>query len=185
MTATTDEVGVDPLDLADVFGRYGADLLRYCARRVGPDHAEDVVAATFLAAVAHSDRFDPTRASPLPWLYGIATNLLRRHGRDEVLAYRALARARAKAEPRDEAETDRAVARIDSAAARQRLARALSRLPKRQRDVLLLYALADLDYAGIAEALDIPLGTVQSALHRARAKVRAALGADPLTGDDS
>jgi DNA-directed RNA polymerase specialized sigma24 family protein len=43
--------------------------------------------------------------------------------------------------------------------------------------VLLLHAVAELEYAEIAAALGIPLGTVRSALHRARAKVRAALEA--------
>jgi DNA-directed RNA polymerase specialized sigma24 family protein len=41
--------------------------------------------------------------------------------------------------------------------------------------VLMLFAVAELEYAEIAAALGIPLGSVQSSLHRARAKVRAAL----------
>ena len=48
-------------------------------------------------------------------------------------------------------------------------------LPRRQRDVLLLYAVAELEYGEIAQALGIPLGSVRSALHRARTKVRATL----------
>jgi RNA polymerase sigma-70 factor (ECF subfamily) len=39
----------------------------------------------------------------------------------------------------------------------------------------MLYAVAELEYAEIADALRIPLGSVQSSLHRARVKVRAAL----------
>jgi len=84
---------VDPADLGGLFDRHGAELLRYCARRVGPDHAEDVVAETFLTAHANFRSYDPSRSGPLPWLYGIATNLLRRHGREEVQALRAFARA--------------------------------------------------------------------------------------------
>src|SRR5262245_56851255 len=100
----------DPMDLAAIFDRYGRELLRYCARRVGPDQAEDVVASTFLAAHAQADRYDPSRADPLPWLYGIATNLLHRHGRDEVIAYRALARAYSRSErDANDSEPDRAV----------------------------------------------------------------------------
>lgn len=147
-------VGDDPADLAGMFARYGRRLLVYCACRVEPDAAEDVVAETFLVAYARRHRYDHDRPSALPWLYGIATNLVRRHRRTEARAYRAYARA-----------------------ARQRLAAALTRLPRRQRDVLLLYAVAQLEYAEIAEALDIPLGSVRSSLHRARAKLRAGLGA--------
>ncbi|WP_173041785.1 RNA polymerase sigma factor [Phytohabitans flavus] len=57
----------------------------------------------------------------------------------------------------------------------ERLSAVLAKLPRRQRDVLMLYAVAELEYAEIAAALQIPLGSVQSALHRARTKVRAAL----------
>lgn len=170
----------DHVDLATLFDRYGADLLRYCARRVGPDHAEDVVAETFLTAHAHRYRFDPQRGGAAAWLFGIATNLLRRHGRDEVRAYRALARAYGRAIHQAGEEADRADERIDAYRARRRLAEALASLPRRQRDVLMLYAVAELEYAEIATALALPIGTVQSALHRARAKVRAALATNSI-----
>jgi RNA polymerase sigma-70 factor (ECF subfamily) len=41
-------------------------------------------------------------------------------------------------------------------------------MPPRERDALLLYALADLSYDEIACALDVPVGTVGTWLHRAR-----------------
>jgi RNA polymerase sigma-70 factor (ECF subfamily) len=168
-------VGDDPADLAGMFARYGRRLLVYCACRVGPDAAEDVVAETFLVAYARRHRYDQDRPSALPWLYGIATNLVRRHRRTEARAYRAYARAAVTGV--DDVLADRVASRADAWAARQRLAAALTRLPRRQRDVLLLYAVAQLEYAEIAEALDIPLGSVRSSLHRARAKLRAGLGA--------
>jgi RNA polymerase sigma-70 factor (ECF subfamily) len=165
---------VDPADLAGLFDRHGAELLRYCARRVGPDHAEDVVAETFLTAHANFRSYDPSRSGPLPWLYGIATNLLRRHGREEVQALRAFARAGREAQ-RGSEDWDRAAERVDAYRARHRLAKALASLSRKQRDVLLLFAVAQLEYEEIAVALGIPVGTVRSTLHRARAKVRVAL----------
>jgi RNA polymerase sigma factor (sigma-70 family) len=172
-----------PNDLADLFQRYGPELLRYCLRRVGPDHAEDVVAETFLTAYSVRHRYDASRSrSVLPWLYGIATNLLRRHRRAEIRAYRAAARAgTAAAATSDEPDVlaQRAAERVDAGNVRGRLAVVLAGLPRRQRDVLLLHAVAELEYAEIAVALDIPVGTVRSALHRARTKVRAALLVDP------
>jgi RNA polymerase sigma factor (sigma-70 family) len=162
------------IDLAGLFDRYARQLLAYCARRVGPDVAEDIVAETFLAAQAGAHRFDPDRAQPLLWLYGIATNLIRRHWRAEVRAYRAMARAQL-VEQVDDGMAQRAAERSDAAAARRRLAAALSGLPRRQRDVLLLFAVAELEYAEVAVVLGIPVGSVRSALHRARTKVRAAL----------
>ena len=169
MTMTT-ATEADPADLAGMFDRYARELLRYCSRRVGEHVAEDVVAETFLVAYERRDRYDVSRGGMLPWLYGIATNLLRRHRRLEVRALKALA----EAGPADE---ERAAERVDAQRTVRRLAAVLASLPRRQRDVLLLHAVAELEYAEIAAALGIPLGTVRSALHRARTKVRAALEA--------
>lgn len=172
MTTPTTPAAIDPADLAGVFDRYARDLLRYCTRRVGEHVAEDVVAETFLVAYEQRDRYDASRGGVLPWLYGIATNLLRRHRRTEVSALRALARA---STPVAEGPAQRASDRVDAQRAVARLSAVLAKLPRRQRDVLMLYAVAELEYTEIAAALRIPLGSVQSSLHRARAKVRAAL----------
>ncbi|MGH2888285.1 MAG: sigma factor-like helix-turn-helix DNA-binding protein, partial [Solirubrobacteraceae bacterium] len=55
---------------------------------------------------------------------------------------------------------------------------ALQGLPAADRDALLLLAWADLDYQQISRALDIPLGTVRSRIHRARQRVRDYLEAN-------
>ncbi len=179
----------DSLALADALGgvagwydMHARALLGFCARRVGLETAEDVVAATFLTAFERRLDFDPSRSEVLPWLYGIAVNHLRRHRRDEIRAYRALARAGVDplfnaagiVDSHDQRAGERADARVRSRA----VAAVLASVPRRQRDVLLLAAVAELDYAEIAAALNIPIGTVRSALHRARRKLRAALGAE-------
>ncbi len=154
-----------------MFQRHARDLLRYATQRVGEQVAEDIVAQTFLIAYEQHDRYDPGKGELLPWLYGICTNLLRRHHREEMRKLRALSRLRvdnADGPTADAVDAQRAVARI---------AGVLARMPRRQREVLLLFAIGQLEYAEIAAALRIPLGSVQSALHRARAKVRHALGA--------
>jgi RNA polymerase sigma factor (sigma-70 family) len=163
---------VDPADLAGMFDRYARNLLRYCTRRVGEQVAEDVVAETFLVAYEQRHRYDQDRGAVLPWLYGIATNLLRRHRRTEIRALRALGHIELATA---EGPGWRSDERVDAQRTVARLSAVLAGLPRRQRDVLLLYAVAELEYAEIAAALDIPLGSVQSALHRARTKVRAAL----------
>jgi RNA polymerase sigma factor (sigma-70 family) len=164
-------------DLGALFEQHVRALLRYCACRVGPDAAEDVVAETFLIAHAGRHRYDPALASPLTWLYGIATNVARRQRRTESRLLATYVRA-ATVDFVGEF-TDDATARTDARSAGAPIARALARLPRRQRDVLLLFAVAELQYAEIAAALDIPIGSVQSSLHRARAKLRAALAAGP------
>lgn len=169
-------------DLAGLFERYGRPLHRYCASRVGQTAAEDVVADTFLVAHEQWHRYDPSAGSASSWLFGIATNLLRRHRRAEVRALRALART--GVDPMvEEGPAERAAARADATALTRRIASALASLPRRQREVLLLFAVAELEYAEIATALDIPIGTVRSALHRARSKVHAALAAPTSPGE--
>lgn len=74
---------------------------------------------------------------------------------------------------------------MSRAAAQGPLAGALAALPAGDRHVLLLVAWADLTYQEVAEALDIPVGTVRSRLNRARRKVRSVLGADPAFVNDA
>lgn len=54
------------------------------------------------------------------------------------------------------------------------IAQELSRLPRAQRDVLVLVALEDVTYEEAAEILDVPVGTVRSRLSRAREALRLA-----------
>ena len=62
-----------------------------------------------------------------------------------------------------------------------RLAGALAAMRPRERDALLLYALADLSYEEIAVALAVPLGTVRTWLHRARETARSELSRDEMS----
>jgi RNA polymerase sigma-70 factor (ECF subfamily) len=57
----------------------------------------------------------------------------------------------------------------------ERLHRALDTLPRPQREAFELYERTGLDYAGVADRLGLPIGTVRSRLHRARATIEAAL----------
>jgi len=74
--------------------------------------------------------------------------------------------------------------RLDALNMRPELAGALAGLPKEELETLLLYAWAELSYAEIAEALAVPLGTVRSRLHRARARIREPLAAIVAIGSN-
>jgi RNA polymerase sigma factor (sigma-70 family) len=109
---------------------------RFLARRVGSALADDLAAETFAVAFRRRASFDPSLGEVRGWLFGIATNLLRAHWREEqhLLALEA----RIVSEPgRPPSESD------DEVLARwvaPRLARALGLLSQNQRDVLLLHA---------------------------------------------
>jgi RNA polymerase sigma factor (sigma-70 family) len=156
-----------------IFEQHATTIYRYLRRRVGAALAEDLAAETFARAFRARGRFD-RGGSALPWLYGIAANLLRMHRRAEVRRLRAKARVAGFAlEPPPGADSDR---RVDAAALRPALAEALACLPHGQREVLLLHAWAELSHEEIAAALEISAGTVRSRLHRARASVAERLG---------
>jgi RNA polymerase sigma factor (sigma-70 family) len=155
----------EPEAFAALFTRHAATIQRYVTRRLGPDAADDVVAETFLLAFRQRETYDPARANALPWLYGIATNLIGRHRRDEIRLYRALART--GADPVTAPFTDHVDDAIAASMAGRRRAAALARLPAGYRDPLLLVAWGDLSYEETALALAIPKGTVRSQDHRA------------------
>ncbi|MDG4802187.1 RNA polymerase sigma factor [Micromonospora sp. WMMD980] len=161
----------EPERFAPLFDRHAAAVHRYLARRIGQP-ADDLLAETFLVAFRQRAGYRPD-VGVRPWLFGIATNLLRRHLRSEERRYRALARL-AAAEPTPPVEEE-AIDRLDARALRRDLASALAALHRRDRDVLLLTAWAGLSYEQIAAVLDVPVGTVRSRLHRARRLTRLAL----------
>jgi RNA polymerase sigma factor (sigma-70 family) len=147
---------------------------RYLHRRLGRDAADDLAAATFAIAYEAWSRFDPLRP-PRPWLYGIATNLLRRHYRDEERKLRAYART--GVDRVGGIHEDDVVLRLDADTQKRALAAALAELRHDEREVLLLHAWAELSDAEIAAALSLPLGTVKSRLHRTRERVRTRIAA--------
>lgn len=168
----------EPEAFAALFDRHADAVHRYAARRLGGEVADDLVAETFTTAFQQRHRYDPARgagADARPWLFGIATNLVGRHRRAEARRFKAMARVPALAD-HDEPLADRAADRVVARAVRRELAAALAALPARHRDVLLLVAWGDLGYGEAAQALGIPVGTVRSRLHRARGKLREALG---------
>ena len=163
----------EPARFGEIFERHYDAIYAYLARRVGPDSGAELAAETFSRAFALRQRFRPEPIpNARPWLFGIATNLLRHHRRNEVRKLRAYARTGVDPALDEAPDAER---RADASAASRELARALAALRPDERDVLLLFSWADLSYSEIADALGVELGTVRSRLSRARARVRELL----------
>jgi RNA polymerase sigma factor (sigma-70 family) len=164
------------LDEPEAFGliydRHAATVLRFLGRRAGAEVAEGLIGELFRIAFERRKTFDASRATALPWLYGIGSNLLLKHRRGEGRRLRASARMAAA----DEATDRRASAgALDARVLFPRVADAIEALPDGEREALLLFAWEDLSYQSVAEALELPIGTVRSRLNRARARLRELL----------
>lgn len=160
-----------------LFERHGRRIYNYCFRRTADwALAEDLTSATFfLAWRAHgSTRLEAESA--LPWLYGIATNVLRNQRRSSRRRRDALARL--TNEPLQEPDfAEQAVTRIDDEREMRRLLELFSKLPRREQDVIALCDWSGLSYDDAAEALRVPIGTVRSRLSRGRRRLRELAGA--------
>src|SRR6202050_4073356 len=154
---TTDDATViaaslnKPDGFASLFDRHAPHIHRYLARRVGRQAADDLVAETFLVAFGKLGAYDPGFRDARPWLYGIATNLVGRHRREEVRQFR-LSQA-AGPDPVQSDYSERAVVNLTAQSVRAVLADALAGLAEPDRDVLLLIAWEQLSYEEVARAL--------------------------------
>jgi len=166
----------DPEAFTELFARHWDSLYRFCQKRAG-SAGEDIAAEAFRVAFDRRKRYDARYTDARPWLFGIATNLLRDHFRSARSEERKLGLSAALDGPsRGDADPDG----LERQELGPDLASALDGIPAADRDALLLLAWADFDYEQIAAALDIPVGTVRSRIHRARQRVRAYLD----TSDD-
>lgn len=167
-----------PFVFGELYDKHASAIYRYAARRAGTYAADDVLSETFLVAFERRETFEDDRDDARPWLFGIATNLLRRHHRAEAKTLRLLARAA----PREELPEvfGRIADQVDAQAVVGRIAKKLKSMAAIDRETILLYAWADLTYEGIAQSMGVPVGTVRSRMNRARKVLKNELGLSPL-----
>lgn len=114
------------------------------------------------------------------WLFGIAINVVRTHrgkrSRLRRLFWSPPALADVELDPVDRASVDDGIEA--PLAMREVIDRALSTLPEDMREAVVLRDVQGLEYREIAEALGVPLGTVESRIFRARQRLRPLL--EPL-----
>lgn len=165
---------------AEIFDRHVSPIHGYLARRTGSERADALVGEVFRVAFETRHRYDLDRPSALPWLYGISSNVLRQARRTDRRQDRAATKL-ASFRPVDAAPSDA----IDDLLRQERLNEVIDvvmSLPGADRETVLLYAWEELTYEQVAEALDIPLGTVRSRLSRARTRIREQLAASGQEG---
>jgi RNA polymerase sigma factor (sigma-70 family) len=153
-----------------LFERHGRAVYNFCFRRTANwAAAEDLTSIVFLEAWRRRSEVRLEDGRALPWLLGVATNVLRNRWRSERRHRAALARLPLE---RGADFADDADGRLDDERRMRTTLRAVAKLPRREQEVLALCAWGGLSYEDAALALRLPVGTVRSRLSRARARLR-------------
>jgi RNA polymerase sigma factor (sigma-70 family) len=170
----------EPEVFEDIYRRHADAVYRFAMGRVGPVEAQDVVADTFVRAFGLRHRYRDDRPHALPWLFGVAANVMRERNRRILRATRAHRRL-AGQRAIEVASFDEIAARVDAESNGASLHAVLAMLSDDDYRTLMLVWVAGLTYAETAEVLDIPIGTVRSRLSRIRTRLREQLEADRPT----
>jgi RNA polymerase sigma-70 factor, ECF subfamily len=169
--------------LETLLGRHYERVYAVCRRLVGNDaDAADAAQDTMIAVVRGLHRFDG-RSAFATWAYRIATNA----SLDELRRRRRRPMVSSESGVAADVDDPAALGALDTVDQRLQLDRALEQLPPDFRTAVVLRDVADLDYAEIAAALDLPIGTVKSRIARGRAALATILGrwdGNPAPGDE-
>ncbi len=143
----------DPAAFAELYSRHARTIDRYVRSRVDAGAASELVAETFAQAALSLRRFrDDKQGSALPWLYGIAGNLVRTYHERRRVETRARERLGIPARSY-ELDLDESHARMDAERLASSLGQALDGLPQSQRRALERRVIDDLPFAEVALAL--------------------------------
>ena len=162
-----------PAKFTDLVATYHSGLLRFLRGMLRNEHdAEEVTQEAFLAAYRNLNQFEG-RSSFATWLRRIAYNLAVDRQRNQRVARTYLAQTRPPEHSTDSHDNPARMA-IEHET-RACVWTGLQKLAIGQRNILLMREMQGLDYAEIAQVLDVPVGTVRSRLHRARCELKEIL----------
>lgn len=160
----------DKARFAELFLFFAPRLKAFFIRlAVPPGAAEDLAQEVMLTVWRKAGYFDPARASAATWIFTIARNLridLKRREQKPALTEDDLDYV-------DEPDPGEQTLTLER---EQRVRAALAELPGEQADVIRLSFFEDRPHAEIANALDIPLGTVKSRIRLAMNRLRSLVG---------
>ena len=168
---------------AMIYDSHASEVLAFLRRRcVDSAEAEDCFSIVFLEAWRTHARATPVEGSLRPWLYGIATNVLRNASRARRRQSAALARYHAM--NGDSADADHAEAVVTALAARGSgpiIRQALAQLSTREREVADLVLVEGLTVRAAASALGIAEPLAKSRLAEARKRLQRLLRTSELS----
>jgi len=154
--------------------RHQGALLRFLIRFLGNRAvADDVFQETFIKVHVSAATFDTSRRFK-PWLFTIAANTARDYRRKEArrptVGYSAPISSGGESRPFVDLmaiDLPGPEARLDADEQSDRVQGVIDTMPSHLREILLMSYFQKMSYAQVADALEIPLGTVKSRLHSA------------------
>ena len=150
----------------EIYRRHHGPVYRYALRMSGSaETAEDAVQEAFLTLLERPERYDAALGPLGGWLLGVARKKVLKSGAPTVELEGGDAAA----------EGESALDAMTREEAREAVREAVAALPEVYREVVLLIEFEEMAYEDAACALGVPVGTVRSRLHRARAMLAASL----------
>jgi RNA polymerase sigma-70 factor (ECF subfamily) len=173
----------DEKSYRELVERYQAQVLSLATRMVRrQEDAEDLTQETFVRMFRALDRYDPTRSFPA-WLFTIASRLCIDHLRRRKFDPVPLTQHDRRTDEEYDIDVEDPGLTPDVQAVHaeeeRRAGDLIESLPPHYRIVVMLRHQQDLSYEEIAEALNLPLGTVKARIHRARALLKQRLEGKP------
>jgi RNA polymerase sigma factor (sigma-70 family) len=158
-----------------LFDRHASTIKAYCFRRTADAAAaEDLTSIVFLETWRKRRDVEVATGNVLPWLYGVATNVLRNERRARRRYKAALARLPQPQDDRDFA--DDSADRVDDERRMHEILDVVRRLSRGEQEAFVLCAWQGLSAAEAAQALGVRETTVRTRLFRARARLRTLVG---------
>lgn len=155
-----------------LYRRHQGAVYRFALLMSGSAHiAEEVTQEVFLALLREAQRYDPARSALTSYLYGVARNqVLRLLSRERPYVPLVEENEEGEAAPLPQLiAQDNPLSDCTRNEVSRLVRQAVLALPARYREVIVLCDLQELSYAEAALALDCPLGTINSRLHRGHA----------------
>jgi RNA polymerase sigma-70 factor (ECF subfamily) len=155
----------------ELYRMHAAQVLAYCARRIGIAEAQDAAADVFVVVLRRIDDV-PGGDRTLPWIYTVAGNVLRNRGR----AHRRWLRLGAKLASTAERSTPGPEPQVVQNAEYERLAEALAQLSAKDQEILRLVEWEGLTREQVAEMFFVSRAAIDQRVSRAYKRLARTLG---------
>jgi len=167
----------DERAFTELYRRHQAPLYRFAVRMTGSSWAaEEIVQDVFMMLVREPKKYDPDRGTLGAFLYGVTRNRIMKHLERTPRDFSLDDAGDACRESHPQLHEQMTPARwAELRERREQVRAAVMDLPSEFREAIVLCELEEMSYDEAARALDCPVGTIRSRLHRGRALLLAKL----------